>query len=320
MTQLSGVKTGIYFTGEFVADLIPSTENPRQLNASLGGSSYFGAKAVARLAKDAARADIGSFFLGNISQDFFGQLCATDLEEAGVHLNYARKAPCISMLALVTFSETGNSFEFYGRQKPNMVEDLTLSDLPAQIGEEAQLYAFGSIIMNFSPSRQALEAYAHQKAEQGHLLCFDPNTRPSTVPDRQAYRDRLFSYAKIMSVMKASEEDLAWTFPKDSPQDVAQRFLDKGAQAFIVTLGKDGCLIGTRHGFSHLKTKDLGALPNTVGAGDNFNAGVLFSLARRGLVTPRHLQTLSQSDWSAIAADANQASCSHLLSQNKLGE
>ncbi len=309
--------TGIYFMGEVIADLRPAEDDPRTLKAALGGSSYFGCIGAANAIRAQHLDHVSSFFLGNLSGDHFGRLMSGDMESAGVKTNYARRKDHISMLALVDVRDGKNTFEFYGRQKPNTVEALELSDLPQDYAEDHRLYCFGSVITNVSPARETLEQYARIQADAGHVIYFDPNTRPSLVADRDAYIARLKQYAGYMSVMRASEEDMEWMFPDQKPVDAAQLFLTQGIEAFIVTHGGKGCTVLARGGQEYVPTDDLGGIRFTVGAGDNFNAGVLVALAARGLTRRDSLSGLATvADWAAVARDANQTALRHLLTIN----
>lgn len=310
--------TGIYFMGEVIADLRPAADDPRTLKAALGGSSYFGGIGAANAIRDKNLDHVSSFFLGNLSGDHFGRLMSGDMEAAGVKTNYARRRDFISMLALVDVREGKNTFEFYGRQKPNTVEQLLLSDLPQDYAEDHRLYCFGSVITNVSPARETLEQYARLQADAGHVIYFDPNTRPSLVADRDAYIARLVDYASYMSIMRASEEDMEWMFPGQNPVMAAQRFLDAGIEAFIVTHGGKGCTIIARGQSEYIPTDNLGPVAHTVGAGDNFNAGVLVALAARNLTKRADLKGLTTiAAWADIARDANNTALAHIKKINQ---
>lgn len=311
--------TGIYFMGEVIADLRPADDNPRILKAALGGSSYFGCIGAANAIRAGNLDHVSSFFLGNLSGDHFGRLMTSDMEQAGVKTNYARRKDFISMLALVDVRDGKNTFEFYGRQKPNTVEALELSDLPQDYNEDHRLYCFGSVITNVSPARETLEQYARLQAALDHVIYFDPNTRPTLVADRAAYIKRLQDYAGYMSIMRASEEDMEWMFPgQDVVEAAANNFLNQGVEAFIVTHGGKGCTLLACGQKTYLPTQDLGAIKHTVGAGDNFNAGVLVALASRGLTKRSALRAITDLEaWVGVAKDANETALRHLKSINQ---
>ncbi len=309
---------GIYFMGEVIADLRPEPDNPRLLKADLGGSSYFGCIGAANAIRAGKLDNVGSFFIGNISNDHFGRIISHEMDKAGVNTDYARKTNNISMLALVEIRDGRNTFEFYGRQKPNTVEQLLIEDLPHDYKEAERLYCFGSVITNVSPARETIEQYARAQAAGGHVIYFDPNTRPTLVKDRDAYIARLADYAKFVSVMRASEEDMEWMFPDQDPVEAAPLFLKAGPEAFIVTHGGKGCTVLAHGEKIYVETRNLGAITHTVGAGDNFNAGVLVALAARGLTSRESLKTLDTAEkWAAVAHDANETALRHLLSINK---
>jgi len=312
--------TGIYFMGEAIADLKPDAENPRILNASLGGGSYFGCIGAARAIQEKEDQDIVSCFLGSISNDYFGQLIIKDFIKAGVKADYARKTENISMLALVSQTADGlNKFEFYGRNKPNTTEQILRSDLPDDLEEPARLFCFGSVVMTLSPARDTLTDYAAEQAKLGHIIYFDPNTRPNIIPDKAEYIERITKFAAFVSVMRASEEDIRWMFPDKPFEESAQYFLDQGVNAFIITQGGKGCTLYLPEQKSvYLPSKVEQGIINTVGAGDNFNAGVLLAMARRNLTQQEMLKSLDVETWKNIAKEANDVAYQHLLRLNGL--
>jgi sugar/nucleoside kinase (ribokinase family) len=60
------------------------------------------------------------------------------------------------------------------------------------------------------------------------------------------------------------------------------------------------------------------AITRTVGAGDNFNAGIAIALAKRNVTTRAKLSNLTMKEWEAVTAEANDTSYQHLLRLNNV--
>ena len=75
------------------------------------------------------------------------------------------------------------------------------------------------------PGASVLYDWALKVAEFAPIV-FDPNIRPSVMSDRDRYQAAVEKWAAISSVIKVSDDDLAWLFPQVSIDDVAQRWID----------------------------------------------------------------------------------------------
>ncbi len=312
--------TGLYFVGEAIADLRSVPDLPRSLNINLGGSSYFGSIGAANAIKRAGAAHIKSYYVGSVSEDLFGGLFLEDFKKHGVGIDYIRRIEHLSMLAVISVVDGKNKFDFYGRQKPNTIDDLKIDDIVYDLKEPNQLFCVGSVVMTVPNARDAVTEYVTRKSADGHVVYFDPNTRPNIIPDRQEYADRLLKIAHQASVVRFSEEDVAWTYPYDSHDDVAAQFLKAGPAAIIITHGGGGCTVFTPEGKQFVPSEINPGIVFTVGAGDNFNAGVLTALASRGVSKKDALRNLSAGDWAKICAEANTVAFNHLLRVNGLAK
>lgn len=312
--------TGLYFVGEAIADLRTQPDNVRALNINLGGSSYFGSIGAANAIKRSGADNIKSYYVGSVSEDLFGGLFLDDFKKYGVGTDYVRKVEHLSMLAVISVVDGKNKFDFYGRQKPNTVDDLKIDDIVYDLKEPNQLFCVGSVVMTVPNAREAVTEYITRKNADGHVVYFDPNTRPNIVPDRQDYAARLLRIAKHASVVRFSEEDVAWTFPDESHDDVAAEYLKGGPSAMIITHGGGGCTVFTHEGKQFVPSQTNAGIVFTVGAGDNFNAGVLTALASRGATRSEDVRKLSLSEWAKIAGEANAVAYNHLLRVNGLAK
>ena len=146
-------------------------------------------------------------------------------------------------------------------------------------------------------------ALADLVEHHGGLVSLDPNIRPQIIDDPagwHAFHDRWLPHVDLY---KGSDEDLAWIWPDLDPADAAQRLLDRGVSAIVVTRGGDGLEIVTADG-------EVGARPpavdvvDTVGAGDTIVGAILTSiwdLRAQGAAT---LEDLDAGSWQMLAERA----------------
>jgi fructokinase len=313
------LKTGLYFVGEAIADQRPDPANPRGMQISLGGSMYFGSIGAAHAIKRMNLPTIQPFYVGPVSKDYFGNLIIEDFKIAGVGMDYIRASDFISMIAVISEDgKGGNKYSFYGRNQPNTTEHLNLSDLPNNFREDIQLFCFGSVATTLSQSGEVLRKFAELQLKNDSIILYDPNTRPSVIPDVNRYRSALEKWVGTASLVKASEEDIAFAYADLESGEVAEHWMSLGAKAIFITYGAGGCIAYFKEGCNSVKTKTHPGITHTVGAGDNFNAGILIGLAERNITTNAALKTLDADDWNAVAARANEISFHHLLRVNNL--
>lgn len=289
--------------GEALIDFVPmqGAGGDTGYRPCIGGSPFNVAIAAARL-------DVPTGFLARLSTDFFGDMLIEGLAANGVETRYLRRADQPSTLAFVSVApDEEPQFAFFSADAAD--RSLAPEDLPADFGEEIACLQFGSISLMQEPSASTLEGL--MRRERGRrVLSLDPNVRPSLIRDRAAWTRRLESWIGLVDIVKVSRADLAWLFPEEAPEAVAERWRGLGPLVVAVTRGADGAfaLFGGRR-------VDVPGRPvevaDTVGAGDTFHAGLLAKLWELGLLVRERLagadedQIAAALDWGIRAAAVN---------------
>ena len=73
-------------------------------------------------------------------------------------------------------------------------------------------------------------------------VTFDPNVRPSLIPDGDLARARIAHLVERSDVVKISDEDLNWINPDQEPERTARSWLASGPAIVVVTMGARGSL------------------------------------------------------------------------------
>lgn len=175
--------------------------------------------------------------------------------------------------------------------------DAELSRLPA----DAQVLHTGSLAATLAPGAAALtRLFARLHGEGRRLLSFDPNVRPALAGDRSAAVAKVEAFVAGAHVVKASDEDLSWLYPRDDVDDVLARWLALGPSLVVMTAGADGCQAVTGGGEKVAVVGETVAVADTIGAGDAFASGLLSGLLDAGLATPSALATISADVATAV--------------------
>jgi len=115
------------------------------------------------------------------------------------------------------------------------------------------------------------------------LVTYDPNVRPSLLPDHADACARVEAWVALADVVKASDQDLGWLYPGNDPVAAAQVWLESGPAVVVVTLGEGGAVAVARTGVARVTAPRVNVV-DTVGAGDTFMAALIDGLVRSGRV------------------------------------
>ena len=262
----------IWVCGEVLIDLIPGLDGNRV--AHVGGGPANTAKALARLGLD-------THFIDGISTDEYGVAARRELLDDEVKLDLALTSDKPTCLATVTLDASGGaSYEFLIGGTATF--DFSHSWLPDPSRYKPQVLHIGTLATVIEPGASLLYDWAIQVAEFAPIV-FDPNIRPSVISDRARYQESVEKWAAISSVIKVSDDDMAWLYPDEKYEAIAQRWLSSGATLVVVTRGSQG-LIGFTAGSSVEVPGVKIEVADTVGAGDTVGAIIVEAMVGKGML------------------------------------
>lgn len=241
-------------------------------HAHPGGSPMNVAVGVARLGHDAQ-------FIGRYGADEHGKMIDEHLRASGVLLPVGADGKKTSIAQANIGADGAAHYDF----DIDWSLDAAAEKL-AEVAKSATAVHVGSIGAMLEPgATTVLETV--RKASATALISYDPNCRPTIVPDASVARDWAENIVRYSDVVKASDEDLLWLYPHRSIEESAKAWLELGASLVVVTRGELGPWAITQ------KTSPEGvAMPayrvevaDTVGAGDSLMAALLAALLDRGI-------------------------------------
>jgi fructokinase len=253
----------IVVCGEALIDIVPAADGTRR--PIPGGGPFNTARALARLGAPTA-------FLGRLSTDAFGVMLAEQLKADGADLSLVSYGPESTTLAVAELDGQGLAeYEFFvkGTSAPNLTAEMLPTTLPAEV----RALHIGTLGLVLEPMASTLTEMALREGDH-RLVMLDPNIRSRLVTDAREYRERLDGLIAHSTIVKASETDLEWLFPKLDTETGADRLLDLGARLVLVTLGAAGALAASSSGQVRVAAPEVDVV-DTIGAGDAFGAAVL---------------------------------------------
>jgi fructokinase len=262
----------IWVCGEVLIDLIPDGGGERVPH--VGGGPANTAKALARLGHDV-------YFIDGISSDKYGQLSRQELLDDEVKLDLALNSDKPTCLAIVSINESGGaSYEF--EIDGTATFDFSASWLPDPSRYKPSVLHIGTLVTVIQPGADVLYDWAMQVAEFAPIV-FDPNVRSVVMNDRDKYLAAVERWVTISSVVKVSDDDLAWLYPEQQYADVARRWISDGAALVVVTRGANGLVGFTADGAVEVPGVKVD-VADTVGAGDTVGAIVVEAMIEKGIL------------------------------------
>jgi fructokinase len=275
----------IWVCGEVLIDALPT-------GPVVGGGPANTAKALARLDHEVQ-------FIGGLSTDTYGVMARKELDRDGVGLGLALESNKPTSTATVKLDSSGSAtytFVIDG----TATFDFSPSWLPDPERLKPSVLHIGTLATVVEPGATVLFDWAIKCAEFAPIV-FDPNIRPSFLSDREKYSQAVEKWMAISSVVKLSDEDIAWLYPDETMDEVAHRWLSGETSLVVITRGEKG-IIGYTHGAQEEVEGAKVVVVDTVGAGDTVGAIIVEAVIQNsvaGVVGQVLVDTLHK---AAIAA------------------
>ena len=252
--------------GEVLIDVLPT-------GSVVGGGPANTAKALARLGLDVQ-------FIGGISTDAYGVMARKELDRDDVDLSLAHESSKPTSTATVKLDNSGSAtYTFVIDETATF--DFSPSWLPDPERLKPSVLHIGTLATVVEPGASILFDWAIKCAEFAPIV-FDPNIRPSFLSDRNKYSQVVEKWVAISSVVKLSDEDIAWLYPDETMDEVAHRWLSGETSLVVITRGAKG-ISGYTHGAQEEVESALVTVVDTVGAGDTVGAIIVEAVVQHSV-------------------------------------
>jgi fructokinase len=274
------------------------------LDARVGGSPLNVAVALSRLGQPAG-------FFAKVSTDPFGQALIQHLEAEKVATDLCVRTGAPTTLAVVALDAKGvPTYSFYTSGTAD--RSLEAAELPARLPDAIRVVHIGSYSTALEPTAGSLETLVTRERSR-RVISYDPNVRPSIVPDPEVWRQRVAALSSQAHLVKASIEDIHFLYPGADERDILRQWLGRGASLAVATRGEMGAIAMTKGGQIAEVASPQVTVVDTVGAGDTFQAALLTWLAEKDLLSPSGIESLSTDalrELLGFAARAASITCS----------
>lgn len=272
--------------GDALIDFVPvvAADGRDAARPAVGGSCLNIAVGIARLGT-------ASGFVGGISTDLFGRMIADHAIASNVDLRFATRSARQTTLAFVRIVEGESQYAFYDAGTVSANWSYQRGSIAFDAIEAVHIGSTTLVHERGAAEASTLIADARASA----TISFDPNCRPVLVSDKKAYRTRMDAFADNADIVRMSDVDFNYLYDDDAYAAQADRLLARGASLFVVTRGGNGVQAWHRNAGMMEVMAPAVEVVDTIGAGDSFQAALLFALAR--------LERIERASLKAMAAD-----------------
>ena len=248
--------------GEVVLDCVVTDGVVEKVS---GGCAANEALALTRFG---AKVDLRSRY----SVDENGQFLKHFITEHGIRVANSVDAEEPALVITITKDETGHPSYNYGELLACADWQWTATEIAKALPPECDGIVIGSMASVFPPGVDPLYNWVKTQKETGLPIFYDVNARPGsfTVLDEKLVRSAYQRWLELATVVKVSDEDLAWWAPNQDPIDAARHISTQGPELVALTQGANGVTMFA-HG-QQLFTIEPPVIQaaDTVGAGDTF--------------------------------------------------
>jgi fructokinase len=278
----------IYGIGETVLDIIFKDGQPQAAKA--GGSVLNSMVSMGRLGLPAS-------FISEYGADDVGRLIDDFLRSNGVDTSFVHRFQQGSTALALAFLDDKNDahYTFY-KDYPGKRLDI---DFPEIMAED--IIQCGSFYAIWPEIREKFKKFISKAFKNGALVLYDPNFRKSHLSELGQLKPLIIENMKFSSIVRASDEDFRNIFNADSP-DEAWEEAKNYCKCLVYTANDKGVFVRTPSFSGKFPVKSITPV-STIGAGDNFNAGILTSIHRKGIKRDQ-LEILTGEEWSEVIETA----------------
>lgn len=258
--------------GETVFDII--FKNGQPISGKPGGSVFNAMTSLGRIGQH-------PIFISEVGNDNIGQMVRQSMEENGVSTECMCALPHEhkSAIALAFLDqEEKATYSFYNDYPDTGRLDYTMPDI-----HEDDIILIGSFFALDEKLREPLLDLLNEARKKKAIVYYDVNFRKN-LKDRVRHLMPFFlENMEYVTIFKGSDEDFEYLYNETDQEHTYKEHIEFFTQNFICTRGTEGSLLFSKGNPAKSYPAKLVKPVSTVGAGDNFNAGVIYGLIKYGI-------------------------------------
>lgn len=273
--------------GETILDILFRDGQPQA--AVPGGSVYNAMISLGRMGVDVT-------FISETGNDRVGQMILDNMRANGVCTENVNVFPDGKSPVSLAFLNEHNDAEYiFYKDYPRQRLDVTMPDIQAD-----DIVMIGSYFAVTPVLRDKVKELLDLARERGAIIYYDVNFRSTHANEAIKLMPTILENFEYADILRGSSEDFRFMFGLDDAEKVYRQKVSFYCNPFIYTDGARDVSLFTRAYANRFPVPKVETV-STIGAGDNFNAGIVYGLIQNHIRRP-DIDALGKKDWDDIIA------------------
>ena len=287
--------------GETILDIIFKNEQPTA--AKPGGSTFNSMITLGRLG-------VNTEFISEVGRDRRGDKIRAFLAENNVKAdNVYDSDGGKTALSLAFLDENMNADYLFYKNDSAQKLDYVMPKI-----EENDIIVIGSFFSINDALRENLTYLLDEAKHKKAIIYYDVNFRKNRKSQVRFLMPNILDNFDYANIVKGSDEDFDNIFSENDSDLTYKEHIEFYSKNFIYTQGANGVTVYSKGFKKHYDAKKIEVV-STVGAGDNFNAGVVYGLLVAGVTYDELKNGISEEKWDQVvkcAIDFSSTVCTTL--------
>jgi fructokinase len=275
----------IFTIGETIYDIIFERGQPKA--ARPGGS-------MLNTAVSLGRCGMKVEMITELGEDQVGKLVLNFLRENGVSIKFIKPSVGFKTpISLAFLDENGKAnYSFYIKYPESRL------NLSWPIPKKGDVVLFGAFYSLDPAVHKKITGFVKKAKQNGAFIMYDPNIRKNHLGETRKLMAYVEENIVLADIVRGSDEDFENLFGSADGDKVFEQVRESGCRNLIYTRSDKGADLFSDRLKVHVPANKIQVV-STIGAGDAFNAGIIFGLVSRGL-TGSNLSLVSRKTWMEL--------------------
>lgn len=271
--------------GETILDILFRDGQPQA--AVPGGSVYNAVISLGRMGQNVT-------FISETGNDRVGEMILANMRENGVDTANVNVFPeGKSPVSLAFLNERNDAEYIFYKDYPRQRLEVNMPEISSD-----DIIMIGSYFAITPVLRDKVKELLDRARDAGAIIYYDVNFRSTHANEAIKLMPTIIENFEYADILRGSTEDFQNMFRQPDADKVYSNHVGFYCPNFICTDADDDVRLRTKHVCKDYPVTPLKAV-STIGAGDNFNAGVVYGLLKYR-VRRADLAELTEADWDAI--------------------
>ncbi|RGM50088.1 MULTISPECIES: carbohydrate kinase family protein [Bacteroides] len=271
--------------GETILDIIFQNEQPTA--AVPGGSVFNGIVSL-------GRTGVPISFISETGNDHVGNIILRFMRDNNIPTDYVNVFPDGKSPVSLAFLNDRSDAEYifykdYPKQRLDVIFPRLAEDDIVVIGS---YYALNPVL------RDKVLELLDQAREKKAIVYYDPNFRSSHKEEALKLAPTIIENLEYADIVRGSQEDFFYMYNQCDADKIYKDKIKFYCPNFLCTAGAEQISLRTKNISKEYAIPPLEAI-STIGAGDNFNAGIIYGLLKYD-VRYENLNNIDEATWDKI--------------------